>query len=118
MRALFKLGILLLVIVVAVPIAQYRTVKPCTMLRKELVWRTERQLREAGDQVRESLDSANVELSEDTEALVGDIAGAVGDFAVGVTEGVAAAKVRRMSSGQCLQELARVKLGLDEDGEG
>jgi len=57
-------------------------------------------------------------LSEDTEALVGDIAGAVGDVAVGVADGVAAAKVRRMSSGQCLQELVRVKLGLDEDGEG
>jgi len=56
MKALFKLVVLLLVIVAAVPVAQYRSVKPCTMLRKELVWRTERRLRETGDQVRESLD--------------------------------------------------------------
>jgi hypothetical protein len=112
MKALFKLVVLLLVIAVAVPIAQYRTVKPCTMLRKELVWRTERQLRDAGQQAREGLDSANVELSEDTEALVGDIAGVVSDVAVGVAEGVATARVRRMSSGQCLRELVRVKLGL------
>jgi hypothetical protein len=109
MKTLIKLALLLVVVAIAVPVVQYRTLSPCTMLKKEMVRQAEEGVRQAGEQVRGELDAADVELGEETEAVAEDIAGAVGDLAVAISAGAAEAKVRQMSSGQCLKELWRIK---------
>ena len=109
MKMLIKLVLLVIIVAVAVPVLQYRTVSPCTMLKKEMVRQAEEGVRQAGEQVREGLDSANIEVGEETERIAEDVAGAVGDLAVAITAGAAEAKVRRMSAGQCLKELWRMK---------
>ncbi len=113
MKFFFKLVVLAVVVAIAVPIAQYRTVSPCTMLKKELVRQSEEAVREAGEQVEAEIAAADIELDEDARDAAEDVAEVVGDLVVGVSEGVAAAKVRRMSKGQCLEELTRIKLGLE-----
>jgi len=118
MKFLFKLALLAVVIAIAVPIAQYRTLSACTMLKKELVKQSEEAVREAGAQIEAEVADADVELSEETQAAAEDVAEIVGDLVVGVSESVASAKVRRMSSGQCVEELVRIKLGFgSDDGE-
>ena len=108
-KTLIKLVVLVLIVAIAVPVVQYRTVKPCTMLKKEMVRQAEEGVRQAGDQAREELETADIELGEETEAIAEDIAGAVGDLAVAISSSAAEAKVRRMSPGQCLKELWRMK---------
>jgi uncharacterized protein YjbJ (UPF0337 family) len=111
MKFLLKTVRLVGVILIAVPIVAYRAVKPCTMLKKELVERVERRTKEARAEVRE----AAGDLGENAGRMADDIAETVEGMAVGFATGLAEAKVERMSTRECVSELIDLKLGGDPD---
>lgn len=104
LRALGKLLLALLALLVLVPLLRYRTLHPCGMLEKELMRQVEREIEETGAMAR---DRAS-EFGDQAEEVMEDVAPVVEDVATGVAQGVARARVRRMSTGQCVAELARV----------
>jgi hypothetical protein len=74
------------------------------MLEKELVRQAEQEIEEVGAMAR---DRAS-EFGDQAEEVVGEIGAVVEDVSKGVAEGVARARVRRMSTGECIAELRRV----------
>jgi hypothetical protein len=106
MKTVARILAVIVLVAVILPIARYRTVDPCQMLKKEMVAQVERKIAAARDTVR----AAAGGLGEDAQRATDDIAGAVQNVAVGVASGVAAAKVDRMSKPACMSELVRTKL--------
>jgi F0F1-type ATP synthase membrane subunit b/b' len=88
------------------------------MLEKEMVRHSEQAVREAGAEIEAGIAEAEVEVDGETREAAEDVAELVGDLVVGVSESVAAAKVRNMSSGKCIHELVRLRLGLESDDSG
>lgn len=109
MKTFLKVALAVVVVAVAVPIVTYRTVRPCEMLRKELVARAERKLEAARDSVREAAGA----LGEDAEEAADAVASTIQHLTGGVVAGAAAAKVERMSASECVGELVRTRLGGD-----
>ncbi|NIM47750.1 MAG: hypothetical protein GTN62_00175 [Gemmatimonadales bacterium] len=107
MKKLAKLLVLVLVVLAAVPVAQYRTVKPCSMLKKELVKQAREEIEKASSQAREAVG----QFGEEAERVAGEVGAVVEDVTAGVAAGVAEARVERMSVGECVQELWREKFG-------
>jgi hypothetical protein len=110
MKTFFKFGALAVVILIAIPIAQYKTVSPCQMLKKELVAQAEKSAAEATDALQEEVGAYGEGAAEIAEG----VASVVENVAVGVASGVAAAKVERMSMGECVSELWRIKVKGEE----
>lgn len=106
MKAALKIALVVVLVAVAIPVAKYRTVRPCGMLEKELVRRTERALQAARDSVRE----ATTPLGDGAREAAAAVASTVGHLAVGLAAGAAAAKVERMSARECGAELVRLTL--------
>ncbi len=104
MKKLILGATVILLMVAAVPLVRYRSLDPCTMLRRELVNRAEREVRAAQDSVR----AATGGLGDETRRAADDVASAVGHLVVGVASGAAAAKVERMSTRECVAEMWRV----------
>jgi hypothetical protein len=80
------------------------------MLRKELVSRAERKLEAARDSVRQ----ATAGLGEKVEGAADAVASTVQNLTLGIAAGAAAAKVERMSGGECVAELVRTKVRGDQ----
>lgn len=100
-KRLFKIVLLVLAALVAVPLTRYRTLHPCGMLERELVADIEREAQRA----REGVERAAGEHSDEAGDLARDIGGVVEGAAVGVATGAVRARVRRMSAWECTQEL-------------
>lgn len=107
MKTALKVGLALVLVAAAIPLVTYRTVRPCEMLRQELVRQAERKLAAARDSVRE----ASGALGEDAQEAVDAVASTVQHLTAGVVAGAAAAKVERMSTAECAAELVRARLG-------
>lgn len=95
------------VIVLGIPVVQYRTFSPCTMLKQELVGRARAQ----AEALREEGRARAEEFGEDVGRLADEIGKVVEDAAATVTAGMAEARVDEMSTGQCVRELWNLKLG-------
>jgi hypothetical protein len=107
MKFLLKALAVVLVIVVSVPLLTYRTVSPCSMLEKELAVRAERQMEAVTEEVRESVE----DYGEEARQVVDDVSEIAEPVAEGLAAGIAAARVQRMSTGECVSELWRIKTG-------
>lgn len=106
MKKLAKVAVVVLALVLAVPVLQYRTVRPCTMLRKELVKRTKETAEEVGKRAKEEAS----QLSGDAARIADGIGEMVEDVAEEVAEGVAEARVRDMPVWKCVSEFWRLKV--------
>ena len=107
MKFLLKAFAVILVIAISAPLLTYRTVSPCSMLKKELALRAERQVDEVAEQVRESAR----DYGEEAQQVVDDVSEVAEPVADGLAAGIAAARVQRMSTRECVSELWRIKTG-------
>ncbi len=107
MKFILKAFAVVLVIVISVPILTYRTVNPCTMLKKELALRAEQQMEAVGEEVRQRAE----DYGEEAEQIVDDVSEVAEPVVEGLAAGFAAARVQRMSTGECASELWRIKTG-------
>jgi len=107
MKFVLKAFLVVLVIVISVPLLTYRTVSPCSMLKKELAQRAEQQMEAVAEEVRESVE----EYGEEARQVVDDLSEVAEPVAEGLAAGIAAARVQRMSTGECVSELWRIKTG-------
>jgi len=105
-KLVLKFGALALIVVLGYPVIHYRAVTPCGMYRKELTWHMERQMQQAAEIARDQAAQAGA----DGERAAAEVQAALEGVAAGVTAGVVEAKVRRMSTGECVGELWRVKV--------
>jgi hypothetical protein len=101
MKKRLKVGFAALVLALAVPVVSYRTVRPCEMLRRELVRDSERQLEAARDTVRRAAGA----LGEEAQDAADAVASTVQHLTAGLVAGAAAAKVEGMSAPACVREL-------------
>jgi hypothetical protein len=106
MKKFLMFIVIVLMVVVAVPIVQYRTVNPCTMLTKELVNRARER---AGEMTAQGREKAREYAGEDAERIADGIGAVIEKSAAGVVEGLAEARVEQMSLTECAQEWWRVK---------
>jgi len=107
MKFALKAFAVVLVIVISVPLLTYRTVSPCSMLKKELALRAEQQMEALAEEVRENVE----DLGEQARQVVDDVSEIAEPVAEGLAAGIAAARVQRMSTGECASELWRIKTG-------
>jgi hypothetical protein len=109
MKKRLKVGFAALVLALAVPVVSYRTVRPCEMLRQELVRDSERKLEAARDTVRRAAGA----LGEEAQDAADAVASTVQHLTAGLVAGAAAAKVEGMSAPACVRELVRVRARRD-----
>lgn len=107
MKTLGKLIVVAVVIVLALPVLQYRTASPCGMLKKEWVERAKEQAAEAVDHGKKAVGDYG-ERAEQIAERVGRI---VGDVTEDIAEEVAEMRLEKMSTGACVKELWRLKTG-------
>jgi len=107
MKTLAKFVVLAIVILLAIPLLQYKTVSPCRMLEKELVKRTQQQAESAVEEGQEAVGR----YGERAQRLAEQVGEIVEDVAEDIAAGVAKMRVEQLSTRQCLSELSRIKLG-------
>ena len=105
MKTLAKLALLIVVVMIALPLVKYRTIKPCTMLKKERVERIQDGIESASEQARDAV----AEHGERAERIVDDVSEALGGLADGLAERVAELEVDDMSTRQCVAELWKLR---------
>ena len=105
MKTLVKLVLLVVVVMIALPFFKYRTVKPCSMLKKERF----EQLREGIEAVGENAQDAVSEHSERAERILGDVSETLDGLAEGLADRVAELEVEEMSTRQCVAELWKLR---------
>jgi ABC-type tungstate transport system substrate-binding protein len=91
----------------AIPVVHYRTLRPCEMLRHELVDQVRQQVAAARHDAQQSVREQAGAVAESLASTVGDVVSAV---SVGVAAGAAEMRVQHMSTGQCASELWRIKV--------
>jgi len=107
MKTLAKFIVLAVVVLLAIPPLQYKTVSPCRMLEKELVKRTQQEAESAVAEGREAVSS----YGEQAQRLAEQVGAIVENVAEDIAAGVAEMRVEQLSTRQCLRELARMKVG-------
>jgi hypothetical protein len=107
MKTATKLVLLGLVLVIALPVLQYRTASPCSMLKQEWVAQAQEQAEQAVEQGREAASDYGAEIERIAERVGEIVENVTEDIAVGVAE----MRVDEMSAGQCVKELWRIKTG-------
>jgi hypothetical protein len=107
MKTLAKFTVLALVVLLAIPPLQYKTVSPCRMLEKELVKRTQQEAESAVEEGQEAVSK----YGEQAQRLAEQVGAIVENVAEDIAVGVAEMRVEQLSTGQCLRELSRMKLG-------
>jgi len=105
LKTLVKLALLVVVVMIALPFFKYRTVKPCSMLKKERI----EQLREGIEAAGEDAQEAVSEHSERAEQILGDVSEALEGLAEGLAERVADLEVDEMSTRECVVELWKTR---------
>ena len=94
-------AVLAVVLLIAVSLVKYRTIRPCEMLKKERIERIREGIESAGEDAREAV----ADHSERAEQILDDVSEALGGLADGLAERVAEAEVDEMSTRQCIAEL-------------
>ncbi len=100
-----KLVLLVVVVMIALPLLKYRTIKPCSMLKKERI----EQIRDGIESVGEDAQEAVAEHSERAERILDDVSEALEGMADGLAERVAELEVDEMSTRQCVAELWKMR---------
>ena len=107
MKKITMLVFILLVAVAAVPVVSYKTLNPCTMLKKEYVNRAKERTGELTTRGKEKAS----EYGEDAERIVDGIGAVLENAAGGIVEGLAEAQIEELSLRECAREWWRVKFG-------
>ena len=105
MKTLFKLVLLVVVIVIAWPFIKYRTINPCSMLKKERLEQVQEQIEDASESVQEAAE----EHSEQASELLGEVGEALEGLAEGIVERAVEMEVDELSTRQCIAELFKGK---------
>ncbi len=111
MKRIGKLILVVLVVIAAVPVVQYRTLNPCGMLKKEWVERVQRRVESASERGQ----AVASEYGEAVERMAEGIGEALENVAAEVTARAAAARVEGKSFAECVSELWRLKLGKESE---
>jgi hypothetical protein len=114
LKGTVKIAALATVVVVGYPVVHYREVAPCEMLRKELRWQMEARVESAAASAKATVESLGIESSDVEHEVQTALEGVAADISAGVAE----AKVRRMSSRECVGELWRITIGGDDAYKG
>lgn len=107
LKGTVKVAALVGIVLIAYPFVHYRTASPCGMLEKELVWQMEDRIEQAAADARAQLEG----VGGDSLDVSADVGAALEGVAAGIATGAARAKVRRMSTTQCVGELWRITVG-------
>jgi F0F1-type ATP synthase membrane subunit b/b' len=105
LKTLVKLVLLVVVVMIALPLFRYRTIRPCSALKKERIERIQEGIESAGEEAREAVS----EHSERAERIVDDVSEALEGLADGLAERVAELEVDEMSTRECLAELWKLR---------
>ena len=105
MRTLVKLALLVVFVLIALSVFKYRTVRPCSMLKKERIERIQEGIESVGEEAQE----VAAEHSDRAERILDDVSEAVEGVAEGLAERVAKLEVDEMSTRQCIAELWKMR---------
>lgn len=105
MKTLFKLALLVVVVLIAWPFVKYRTVNPCSMLKKERL----EQVQEGIEAAREGVQDAAGEHSEQAEELLGEVGEALEGLYEGIAERAVELEVGELSTRECVAELWKMR---------
>jgi F0F1-type ATP synthase membrane subunit b/b' len=105
LKAFGKLVLLVVVVLIALPLVKYRTIKPCSMLKKERI----EQIRDGVATAREEARDAVAEHSERAERIVDDVGEALEGLTDDLAETVVDLEVDKMSTRQCVAELWKLR---------
>ena len=105
MKTLVKLALFIVIVMIALSVFKYRTVSPCTALKKERIERIQEGIESVGEDAQE----AAAEHSERAERLLEDVSEALEGMAGGLAERVAELEVDEMSTRECIAELWKMR---------
>ncbi len=105
MKKLGALAALAVLVILAIPVAQYGTLSPCGMVKREIVNQARATAESASARGREMVEG----LGEEVGRLAEGIGDAVEDAAADVAEKLAEARVEQMSTGECVRELWKLR---------
>lgn len=105
MKTLVKLALFVVIVMIALSVFKYRTVRPCSMLKKQRIERIQEGIESAGEDAQEAVS----EHSERAEQILGDVREALEGMAEGLAERVAELEVDEMSTRQCITELWKMR---------
>jgi F0F1-type ATP synthase membrane subunit b/b' len=105
LKTLGKIVVLAVVLLIAIPLVKYRTIRPCEMLKKERIERIREGIESAGEDAREAV----AEHSERAEQILDDVGEALEGLADGLAERVAELEVDEMSTRKCIAELWKMR---------
>ncbi len=106
MKKLIKLALFVLIVVLAVPVVMYGSVRPCGMLKKELIAQAKDRIEDASDAGQEQARELG---GEEAERIAESVGAVVESTLEGMSEGLVEARVDRMSLRECVSELWRIK---------
>lgn len=102
-----KVGLVVILVVIAVPLIKYRTVNPCAMLQKERIAEIRDGIESARDEAREAVEGRG----QRAERLVEGVNEALEGVAGGLAERSAELEVEEMSTRECVVELWKMRKG-------
>jgi F0F1-type ATP synthase membrane subunit b/b' len=105
LKTFAKLALFVVIVMLALTVFKYRTVSPCSMLKKERIER----IHEGIESVREEAQEAAEEHSERAERILEDVGEALEGMAEGLAERVSKLEVDEMSTRQCIAELWKIR---------
>ena len=105
MKTFVKLTLFVVIVMLALTVFKYRTVSPCSMLKKERIER----IHEGIESVREEAQDAAEGHSERAERILEDVGEALEGMAEGLAERVSELEVDEMSTRQCVAELWKMR---------
>jgi glutamine cyclotransferase len=111
MKKILAMAAVVVVAVAAIPVAKYKTLSPCSMLRQELVNRAKHDVASMTQKGKEQAG----EYGEDYGRIADGIGAVIENAAAGIAEGLAEERVKEMSLTGCAQEWWRIKFGKEEN---
>jgi len=105
LKTFVKLALFVVIVMLALTAFKYRTVSPCSMLKKERIER----IHEGIESVREGAQDAAEGHSERAKRILEDVGEALEGMAEGLAERVSELEVDEMSTRQCVAELWKMR---------
>ena len=107
MKKLAKVLAVFVTVAIVLLFAQYRTLGPCGMVKKEWVEYVQEKAESMSEEGRERASA----YGENAARVAEDIGDMVESVAQGVAQNVAESRADEMSMGQCVKEMWRIKTG-------
>ena len=105
LKTIAKLVLPVVAVIIALPLLKYRTIKPCSILKKERIEQIRDGIETAGEEAQEAVS----EHSERAERILEDVGEALEGLADGLAERVAELEVDEMSTRECVAELWKMR---------